>query len=150
MAAHIPFFSTILFSDMNFFPQKLSEDLHSIFDDIGKGVQVHPLHLDHYLYEKICARTDQIVDLDSRLCDIDGSHCCVLGELFRNYNYKYTRTMKTVYAFSAINQEGTSYRITVQNVGIMRLQKDGYCMLMLDGRHLHRSTEISRYENGVE
>lgn len=75
----IPFSST-LFYDITTLPQRSSESLLSLSDEIGKTVQFHPLNLDHYLQEEIYTRQDQIADPNNSVHDINEAHFGVMAE----------------------------------------------------------------------
>lgn len=113
--------------------QKISQSHSCISDNIGKGDQVHLLSLDYYLYEKIYACMDRIVDPNNSLHNIDGAHCRALAESFGLYRYDYARHMMKVYYSSSLKPEGPTYATAMHEVDCMRLLKDGYCKEMLDG-----------------
>lgn len=58
-------------------------------DYTGKAVQASVLNLDHYQYEEISAKVDEIVDRNSTLCDTYETLCGVLTESFRSHYYYY-------------------------------------------------------------
>lgn len=58
--------------------------------------------------------------------------------------------MMTVYLSSVVNAEGASYATAVQNVDRTEFLKEGYCMVVIDSLHRHRSVEMIRDEEGVE
>lgn len=54
------------------------------------------------------------------------------------------------YFFKTINPDGKTNATVVHSVEDRKLQKDGYCMFMLNGRHWRRSMEILRVEDSAE
>lgn len=78
----------------------------SLSSEIGKFVQVHPLNLDHHLYEDIYSMVDQFADLDSALRKIDDSNCYELALSFCSYGYDYTVVLTNVYHCFLGNIEG--------------------------------------------
>lgn len=52
--------------------------------------------------------------------------------------------MVTAFAFSTVDDDGTTYVTAMQNVRGMKLQKDAYYVFMLDSRHRRRNLEMLR------
>lgn len=57
-----------------------------MFEENGKAVQVHPLTLDHYLYDESYATADLIVVPNNRSRDINEAQNHVMAESLHNYN----------------------------------------------------------------
>lgn len=57
-----------------------------------------------------------------------------------------------VYFSSTINPEGATYAIALRNVNGMKLLKDSYSTIMLDGHHRCRSVNLLKdeYKNTTE
>lgn len=73
----------------------------------------------------------------------------MLSESSRNWNYDYARGMKMVYFSGLVNRAGGPYAAAVHPVHGMRLLKDGYCMVMNNGRHWRQSIKMSHHEGDV-
>lgn len=58
--------------------------------------------------------------------------------------------MVTVYVLSSINLESATYAAAKCTVDCTKVLKDGYCMVMLNGRDLRRSVEMSQNEDEVK
>lgn len=58
--------------------------------------------------------------------------------------------MMTVYFFFTGSTEGATYTTALQNVDLIKLLKDVYCMVMLARRCWHHSVEILKDENGLK
>lgn len=110
-----------------------------MFDDIGKAVQVHSLKFYHCLHGEVYVAVDQAVHQNSSLRDVFETHCRALAKLFRDNNYNYAIGMNKVYVSTTVNRDGTPYANAVQTVDSFKLLKDGYCMVVLDVRHLYRT-----------
>lgn len=120
-----------------------------MYAGIEKAIQVHSLNFDTYRYEWIYGRVDQIVKLNNPLRGIDEAHCRALVELPRSYKCHSAPNMMAAYILSAVDPEVASYAGAVHNIQGRKLLKDGYRMVMIDGRYLHCSVNMLRVEDGV-
>lgn len=84
---------------------------------------------------------DQIADPNNPLRDVDAAHCHVLADSLCNYNSDYVRGIITMYLTSTVKPEGATYAIAVHTVASIKVSKDGYCMVMLDGHHWRHSVK---------
>lgn len=76
-----------------------------------------------------------MADLNKLQSNINKAHCSSLTEHFCNYNYVNARGMMTVYIFSTINPKVATYTTAVRNVYSMKLLKDGFRTVMINGHY---------------
>lgn len=57
--------------------------------------------------------------------------------------------MKKVYFFSTVNPEDEPYATALHNVEEMKVLKDGYCMVIVNGHHQRHSVEMLRKGKGM-
>lgn len=114
------------------------------------ALQTHLLDIKHYLHEDINTRVYQTVDPNSPLHNNDVVHCHTLVATVRHYNHEYVRGIMTVYFSLTVNPEGVTYASAVHNFYRLKVQKNSYCMLKLNGRSWCRSIKVLKDEDGVE
>lgn len=114
---------------------------------IWRAVQASPLSVDHCLPKKIYARMYEIADPINPLRDSDEKHCRALANYLRNYHYNCARGMMMMYVLSAVSLDGATLGAAVHAVENSKLLKDGYCMVLLDGRHPRHCVETVREKN---
>lgn len=117
---------------------------------IEKAVQFHHLNRDHYPHDESYAKADQIGNSKYPLRGIEQAHCSKLDKIFRNYNQDYSRGALALFFSSTVNPDRVTYPISVKIFDGMKLLKDCYHMVMLDGRQRCPSVEILRRQDGVE
>lgn len=91
-----------------------------------------------------------IAYLSNSLCNICEAHCRALAMKFRNDNYDYAHSAKAVYSSFTVSREGVTHATDMHNVYGIKLRKDGYCMVMLDGCLRRRYVEMLEVDDGVE
>lgn len=134
---------------MHFSVQQSYESYLSMYGNIGRSVQVHPLNLDQCHREKVYARVDQIFDPNNLLQNIEEAHCRALAEFFYNYDYDGVGNKLTVYFLSIANPEGFTYATAVH----IRWREDVERLLMHANARLLSSALILKFsqnENGLE
>lgn len=119
-------------------------------DDVKNAVQIQHLNPDYYLHEQLHARRNQIAESISCLRNNDEAHFHALAESFRSDSQVYASGMMTLSPSSAISLKGSAYATVVYNDGSMKLPKDDYCMVMINGRHWTLFVKLLRFEEGLE
>lgn len=121
-------------------PAQLFSEIHSsMSDDIRNAAQVHFLNHKHSRHEEIYAMKDEIVHSLNHRHETNKARCYVLAKAFNNYKYGYTRSMVTVYTYSALSLDGAVYASAVHNMQGKKFLKAGFCVLLLYGLHRCRS-----------
>lgn len=92
----------------------------------------------------------RIAHPEEPLRDINKAHCRTLAKSLQNYNNKYVRGMTTVFFHLTLPPKCVTYGTAMQNVDEVILLKDGYYMVMLEGRQRHRFADILRDDDSVE
>lgn len=135
---------------MNFSVQQSSESHRSIFDDIERAIQAHPLGIDHHHHEEIYTRVYQITDLNNLSCNVGESNCRALTESIRKDSYSYARGTLTVNFSSPVNPEIAIYATVVHPVEKKKIVQEGYCRVMVNSHHWRSCIKILRNENGMK
>lgn len=78
------------------------------------------------------ASTDQVMDPRNPLRNIDGTQCHSLVEFSRTYECYYTRAIKIVYLYTAVNPDGATYSSSVYYIPGQKLLKMEYCTVTLN------------------
>lgn len=113
-----------------------------ITDNIEKAVLVHPLSLYSYLQEEIHAKVDHFVRPKNPLRDIGELHGHQLAISLSIYKKDSELGTMTLFFTPTVSPEGVTYGSVVQNIHITKLIEDGFCMLILYGRHVSRSVGV--------
>lgn len=82
----------------------------------GNAIYVYPMSFDISRYDVVYANVNKIVHPDIFLRSTDDTHCYVLAEASRSYNYGYAGGMTTVYFSRKLNLEGAIHVGGMPNV----------------------------------
>lgn len=119
-------------------------------DDIRRAVYIQPLNLYCYLHEEIYVSADEIANPNSAQREIDEAHYRTLAESSLSNNYDFTRFITTLLLLSTIYPEFTTYGTAAHNLNRIKLLKDSYYIVMLDGHCWRRFVEVWKDGNGIE